>query len=83
MKHGGDRTSVASKASNEALVSQADAARIANLKHGQRKSDPPNGGSDVSQADAAELMGTSIRSVQRAVVVQDKAIPEVVDMVDR
>jgi ParB-like chromosome segregation protein Spo0J len=44
----------------------AIAADIANLDNGERKSASPNGEGAVSQADAAKMLNTSKRSVERA-----------------
>jgi ParB-like chromosome segregation protein Spo0J len=57
------------------------AKRLATLSHGQKKADAQICAS--SQAEAAELLNVSRRSVQHAAVVQEKAAPELVEAVDR
>lgn len=57
------------------------AKRLATLLHGQKKADAQNCAS--SQAEAAKLLNVSRRSVQHAAVVQEKAVPELVEAVDR
>jgi hypothetical protein len=57
------------------------AKRLATLSHGQKKADAQICAS--SQAEAAELLNVSRRSVQHAAVVQEKAVPELVQAVDR
>jgi len=49
------------------------AAKLANLRHGQKKGDRSN---DLSQADSAELFGVSVPSVKRAEVVLSQGTPE-------
>lgn len=56
------------------------AGRIVSLKHGQRKSDTPNG---VSQPEAAERLSVSVRSVQRACRILENGTPELVVAVDK
>ena len=56
------------------------AAKIAELKRGQRKSDTSI---DVSQAEAAKLMNVSLPSTQRARKVIDKGSPELLAAVER
>lgn len=53
------------------------AAKIANLKHGQKKADAPRGASAeaVSQTEAAEQLDVGRRSVQRAAHVLKEAEP--------
>ena len=57
------------------------AKRLATLSHGQKK--PAAQICAASQAEAAELLNVSRRSVQHAAVVQEKAAPELVEAVDR
>jgi len=62
------------------------AAKIANLKHGQRKdyasaADPPFGVS-VTQAEAAERLNVKLRLVQRATKVAKDGIPELQKALD-
>jgi ParB-like chromosome segregation protein Spo0J len=57
------------------------AKRLATLSHGQKKADAQICAS--SQAEAAELLKVSRRSVQHASVVQEKAVPELAEAVDR
>lgn len=56
------------------------AAKIANLKHGQKKSDSEN---SLSQADAAESLNVSVDLVKFAKKVQESAVEEVVGAVER
>ena len=61
------------------------AARIANLRHGQRSdlADTPIGvSSPLTQAEAAELLNVGHRTLQRATIVRDQAIPELAAKVD-
>ena len=55
------------------------AAKIANLQHGQKKSDTEN---SVSQEEAAQTLNVSSDSLQFARKVIDKAQPEVVAAVE-
>jgi phage N-6-adenine-methyltransferase len=55
-------------------------ARLANLGHGQKRADVPIG---LSQPEAAQMLNVSERSVKRAHQVQEHAIPEVVQAVER
>ena len=57
------------------------AKRLATLSHGQKKADAQICAS--AQAEAAEPLNVSRRSVQHAAVVQEKAAPELVEAVDR
>lgn len=57
------------------------AARLATLKDGQRKSASPIGEA-TSQAEAAELLNVGKRSIERARVVLDNAVPGLVKLVD-
>jgi hypothetical protein len=59
------------------------AARLANLRDGQRKTASPIGERAVSQADAAKMLNVGRRSVQRAVEVRDQGAPEFIAAVDR
>jgi hypothetical protein len=61
-------------------VRAMSAAKLATLSRGQRisKSAP---GADLTQADAAKLMGVGERTVQRAAAVLENATPEVVEQV--
>lgn len=52
------------------------AAQIANLSHGQKKSDTSIDVSAVTQNDAATMLNVSVPSVQRAAVVRDHGVPE-------
>lgn len=56
------------------------AAKLANLNHGQKKSDTEI---SVSQPEAAKLLNVSTDSVQFAKKVIEKATPELVQMVER
>jgi N6-adenosine-specific RNA methylase IME4 len=60
------------------------AARIANVKQGERTDLPSiEGKSNVSQTDAAKTMNVSVASVERAAAVQANAVPEISEAVDR
>jgi N6-adenosine-specific RNA methylase IME4 len=56
------------------------AARVANLAHGERKTDRPIG---LSQPEAAQLLNVGERSVKRARTVQEQGVPELAAAVDR
>jgi ParB-like chromosome segregation protein Spo0J len=56
------------------------AGRIATLKRGDNQHAPIGG---TSQAEAAELLNASVRSVQRAVDVLEQGTPELVEAVER
>ena len=55
------------------------AAEIATLEHGQRESGQL--AAVPTQAEAAEMLNVSERSVRRAAVVRDNKVPELVDAV--
>ena len=57
------------------------AKRLATLSHGQKKADAQICAS--SQAEAADLLKVSRRSVQHAAIVLEKAVPELVQAVER
>lgn len=66
------------------------AAKIANLRHGGDRSKAPNGAlpgigreTPVTQADAAEMLNVSERSVERAATVQREGAPNIIDAVER
>ena len=59
------------------------AARLANLRDGQRKTASPIGERAVSQADAAKMLTVGKRSVERAVEVRDQGAPDLIAAVDR
>lgn len=69
----------------------AVAAKLANLAHGQKKSDAQICASDssepdrlpVSQSEAATLLNVSRRSVQLAATVQKEGVPELAELVAR
>jgi hypothetical protein len=69
-----------SRHDNESQRAMA-AARLANLKHGQRADRAAN--LPVSQSAAAEMLKVSERSVRSATQVRDHAVPELSDKVDR
>ena len=58
------------------------AARIANLKRGEKKADSSIALSSVSQADAAALLNVSPASVKRAKTVIESGTPELIAAVD-
>lgn len=60
-----------------------DVAEVANLKHGQKKSDPPIGVSGVSQGEAAKMMKVGQRTVQRATKIRRHAAAGTVEAVKR
>lgn len=66
--------------SQRAMVS----ARLSNMERGQHKSTNPQiCGTQVDQAQAADLLNVSVRSTQLARAVLEKTVPEVVEAVDR
>jgi hypothetical protein len=65
--------------SQRALV----AAKLANMRQGERSDLAPNGAKLISQTDAAELLNVSRRNVQRARQVIDDGADELVGAVER
>jgi phage N-6-adenine-methyltransferase len=58
------------------------AAKLATMKQGSRTDLPSIGGRCVSQAEAAELLNVSVKSVERAAKVRAQGIPELVHAVE-
>ena len=61
------------------------AARIANLRHGQRKDHADaliQASAPISQSEAAALLNVGRDSVQKATIVRDQAVPELAAKVD-
>lgn len=59
------------------------AAKIANLRKGQKKADAPTGASALTQSEAAKAVGTSRRNVQRASKLLENGSPELNAAVER
>jgi ParB/Sulfiredoxin domain len=59
------------------------AARLANMRQGERTDLPSIEGRLVSQQQAAELLNVGIASVERAKIVREQGAPELVEAVER
>lgn len=59
------------------------AAKLANMRQGERTNLPPVGGKSVSQQDAADMLNVSDRLAKAAQVIRNHATPDLAEKVEQ